>query len=84
MNVKSEMLLGKLKLAGAKRQTEAEEMASGHKRHKEKTDKEKHQLRMGREQGAMCLSKCGVHDDVVVGCYGNDAMGGNGCYDSCN
>lgn len=30
------------------------------------------------------MRQCGVHDDVMIGCHGNDAIGGNGCYESCN
>lgn len=33
-------------------------------------------------EGATCKTECGEHDDVMVGCHGNDATGGNGCHDS--
>lgn len=46
--------------------------------------KEKHQLSIAGEQAAMCMRQSGVHDDVTVRCHGNDAMGGNGCYDDSN
>ena len=77
MDVKSRLPLKKFKSTGAKRKDRGEnrdkEIAAGHK---EKPKEKKHQLRTAREQGAMCIRQCGVHDDVVVGCHGNDAMGG--------
>lgn len=79
---KSNLAERKLKITGAKREKggvtrrRKQRKRNGFRTQREANKEKKNQLRMAREQGAMCMRQCGVHDDVTVGCHGNDAKGG--------